>query len=191
MCAHGSPGFSRPETVFLLGVVLFVSSLAIPGRFLWVARQREAMARADIRSLVEASRSFYAEYGLWPTTLSGGLEDVRYGHDAPNREVINILRAVDAPGNLGHRTNRRKIAFLEVPEVASGLSGRDEEGNMIDPWGRPYQIVLDASLDNICISPTTVYGRREGEGILVWSCGPDGMSDTRDDLLSWNPDAVR
>lgn len=183
--AVGRQGLSRPETVLLLGLLVFVLSLVVPGWFMWVAHRRTAMARADLKAVTEAARTFYAEYGTWPTALSGGLEDVRYGRDTPNREVINALRAQDAPGNLAHRVNKRKISFLEVPDYRPGWSGLDADGNLVDPWGQPYQMLLDASLDGICISPTTVYGRREGEGIMLWSCGPDGLSDTRDDLLSW------
>jgi type II secretory pathway pseudopilin PulG len=180
-------GLSRPEAVLLLGLLVFVLSLVVPGWFLWVQRRQVAMARADLRALVDAAQTFYAEYGTWPTALSGGLEDVHYGRELPNREVINILRAWDAPGNLGQRVNKRKISFLEVPEYRPGWSGLAADGNLMDPWGQPYQLLLDASLDNVCLSPTTVYGRREGEGVMVWSCGPDGLSDTRDDILSWQP----
>ena len=178
-------GLSRPETVCLLGAVTFLLSLLVPGWFMFAQHRRLAMARGDLRAVVDAARTYYAEYGAWPTALSGGLEDVRYGAETPNLEVLNVLRAQDAPGNLGHRVNARKISFLDVPEYRPGWSGLDRDGNLIDPWGRPYQLLLDASLDNVCRSPTTVYGRREGEGIMMWSCGPDGESDTRDDLRSW------
>ena len=71
MGAYGRSGFSRPEMVFVLGAILFIASLAVPGRLIWREHQREAMTRADIRALLEAARSYYAEYGAWPTTLSG------------------------------------------------------------------------------------------------------------------------
>ena len=181
----GKAGLSSPEVLLLLGAALLVVSLAVPGWFISVRRRSIAMARADLRAVIQAAQTYFAEYGGWPTSLSGGLEDVRYGSDVPNCEVINVLRAQDAPGNLGHRVNTRKVSFLEVPEYRPGWSGLDRDGSLLDPWGRPYQVLLDASLDNVCRSPTTVYGRREGEGIMAWSCGPDGESDTRDDLRSW------
>lgn len=181
-------GVSRPEMMFLLGAALFVASLAVPGWFMWRQRQRVALARSDLRAVCDAARTYFAEYGTWPTDLSGGIEDVRYGKELSNRDVLNALRAQDGPGNLGHRTNKRRISFLEVPPYQPGLSGLDAEGELLDPWGRPYQLLIDASLDNVCRSSTTVYGRREGEGFMMWSCGPDGMSDTRDDLRSWEDD---
>lgn len=183
----GKAGLSSPEVLLLLGAVLLVVSLAVPGWFISVRRRSIAMARADLRAVIQAAQTYYAEYGHWPTSLSGGLEDVHYGRENANHEVVNVLRAQDGPGNLGHRTNKRRISFLEVPDFRPGWSGLDADGNLVDPWGHQYQILLDASLDNICRAASTVYGRREGEGIMVWSCGPDGISDNHDDLLSWQP----
>lgn len=179
-------GYSTPEFAFWGGLLLLIVSLVVPGYYIWQGRQRLAMAGADLKALLAASRAFHKEYDQWPTILSGGLDDVRYGRDLANAEVMNVLRAVSGAGNTAHRVNRRKIPFLEVPPVGRGLSGVDPEGNFVDPWGQQYQFLLDASLDNNCFSRDTIYGHRENEGALIWSCGPDGISDTSDDLLSWD-----
>ncbi len=98
---------------------------------------------------------------------------------------MNVLRAVAGPGNPGYSVNSKRIAFIEVREAEPGWSGLDQQGNFLDPWGQPYQIVLDTDLDNSCDISGSIYGRRIGEGMAVWSCGPDRESDTVDDVLSW------
>jgi hypothetical protein len=94
---------------------------------------------------------------------------------------MNLLRAAEDPAGL----NVHRMIFLEAPAFRPGRSGLDAEGRFLDPWGTPYQIVLDANLDNICDTPNSVYNNMIGEGIIAWSCGPDRVSDTSDDILSW------
>jgi len=173
------------EWAMIAGVVLVVIALVLPGVWAWHRVRRMAMARADIRALMEACENFYGEYGIWPTPHNGEYGDVRYGRHFPNALVLNILLARDAQGNLGHSVNTRRIAFLDVAPYQQGWSGMDSSGEFIDPWGTPYQIVLDTDLDNICQIEYSVYGRREDAGVVVWSCSRDRMSDTPDDLLSW------
>lgn len=178
-------GISRPEVVFSLSLILLAASCGWPGWVLWKRQQRLSYARSDLLVLVSASQRFYSDYGVWPTSHSGEKADVRYGGDIPNQETVNVLRAIDGPGNPGHATNPRKIVYLEVPPAGEGLSGADSDGNFLDPWGSPYQIIYDANLNNVCNIPNTIYNNMIGEGVVAWSCGPDRISDNADDILSW------
>ena len=177
-------GLARPEMVFLLALALMIFSLVIPGWFAWQRRARFSAARLDLTVLSEAARRFYSEYGIWPATSAGGT-DARFGQERPNSEVMNALLAIDGPGNQHQAVNPNSIVFLEAPHARSGISGLDSDGNFVDPWGTPYQIVLDIDLNNACDVPKTVYSNMVGEGFIAWSCGPDRISDTADDILSW------
>lgn len=176
---------SRPELAIAAGCVLVVCSAVLPGRAVIGRRQRRAMAVDDMRALLAAGRSFYDEYGVWPTAHSGEFGDYRYGRSLPNAEVVNVLRAQDGPGNPDHSVNPRRMVFLEVKPYRKNWSGLDGQGEFLDPWGQPYQLVLDTDLDNNCEMEYSIHGRRQGQGMAVWSCGPDRISDTADDLLSW------
>jgi len=177
-------GFSRTEFVFLFAIVLFAVSVAFPAREFVQRWQRLVMARGDLRSIVTAIQHFHARYNVWPgqTTQRG---DVHYGRTRSNSDVMNVLRAVSGPGNTDHAANTNRIVFLDVAPASPGLSGLNNRGEFLDPWGSQYHIVLDLDYDNVCISSDTIYNRIQGEGVIAWSNGPDGKSDTEDDLLSW------
>jgi hypothetical protein len=178
-------GHSRPEVVFLLACALIVVSLLIPGFFAWQRREKLVTARWDLAALLEAGHRYYDEYGVWPSAYAGDAADARYGTEMPNAELVNILRAVDGSGNGNHAANSHRIVFFQAPMRVPEQSGLDEAGNFVDPWGGQYQIVVDANLDNECDLPNSIYNNLIGEGMIAWSAGPDGKSDTADDLLSW------
>jgi hypothetical protein len=146
------------------------------------------MVESDIEALKEAGRRFFEEYGFWPSDKRGTYADQRFGLRPPNRQVLNILRAVDGPGNPDHVTNPHRIVFIEVEPSGPGLSGLDRHGDFVDPWGAPYELVLDTDLNNVCDIDDSRYQQVLAAGMAVWSCGPDGDSDNRDDIRSWEPE---
>lgn len=177
---------SKPECAILAGVALVAVSVLVPlGWSLHLAR-RAAIVRADMAALIEAGTRFYAEYGIWPATRQCDYGDCRFGGRFPNREVMNTLRSVAGEGNQDDGSNPHRIVFLDVPAAGRGRSGVNAEGDYVDPWGTPYQLVLDSDLNGVCDVIGTIYGVGIGGGIIAWSCGPDRVSETRDDILSWN-----
>ena len=180
-----SSGFTRPEIVFFLACFLLVLSIVWPSWVAIVQRRRLAMVRSDITLLAEAGHRFVREYGVWPTARTSDHGDARFGREIPNREVMHALEAVDADGNDRHAVNPQRIDFLNAPAYAPGGSGQTPSGEYLDPWGTPYQMVLDTDFNDICDVQNSVYGRLVGEGLVIWSCGPDRKSDTLDDILSW------
>jgi len=165
------------------GVAVIALSIIVPS--LWGVRlHRQVRAvRVDILALADALTRFQNEYGVWPTQRTCGYGDCRFGDGFPNRELMNALRAVDGPGNEGNSVNPQRIVFLSPPSHRGGISGLDANGEYLDPWGRPFQIVLDTDVDGISSSESTVHKPRSAGGALAWSCGPDRRSDTRDDIV--------
>lgn len=151
-------------------------------------QDREERVLADLERVIEACHRFYAEYNMWPSLYLNVEGDTRYGTiQHPNREVIQALTGLSGPGNPLHRLNPARILFLDLPayDPRRGGSGLDGDGEFLDPWGRPYQIVLDTDLDGRCSIDRTAWGTIEDTGVVIWSVGPDGVSGTADDLLSW------
>lgn len=171
--------------MFLAGALILVLSILIPGSLAIRHRQRLVMARGDIAALLASGARFSREYGGWPTRHSGSRADVRYGRQVSNAEVLNVLRSLDGAGNESFALNPQKMIFIEVEPYRPGWSGLDAGGAFLDPWGMPYEIVFDTDFDNVCAVPKSIYGRIPGQGMVVWSCGPDRISDTADDILSW------
>lgn len=178
--------WTKPEMAIVVGVLVIIFTILQTARTAIVRSQRLDMVRTDLTSIVDASRLFFDEYGTWPTAYMGEIGDFRYGREFGNNLVINPLRAREGPGNRKHLLNPNRIVFLNVAPYYLGLSGVNEEGEFLDPWGNPYHIVLDTDLNTSCNIPHSIYGRRENTGIAVWSSGPDGVSDTHDDLKSWD-----
>ena len=143
------------------------------------------MTRADLRAIVRATENFFNEYGYPPTALRNVPGGVRFGDVRPNAEVLNPLRAVDGPGNENHRVNPNRLVFLRVPAVEPGRSGVNEQGEFLDPWGQPYQIVLDTDLEYIVRFPRSIYRPLDETSVAAWSYGPDRKPDSPDDILSW------
>lgn len=179
-------GWARAETLFVAGLALVVLSILGPGWMHLRHRQRLAMARSDLRAMIEAGSRYYREYGTWPCRRAPEMGDARFGRSPPyNREVLNVLRSVSGSGNPEYELNEQRMVFLEVEGFRPGWSGLNAEGDFLDPWGQPYEVVLDSDFDNACEVANSIYGRLTGEGMAVWSSGPDRRSDTTDDLCSW------
>ena len=178
---------SRPEQSILAGFLLIAISILGPSVWAVRIRGREVAVRADLRALVDAGERFSEEYRTWPTVRNCGEADCRFGREIPNREVLNVLRAVEGPGNEGNEVNPNRLVFIELPPYRRGCAGLDAGGDFLDPWGTPYQVVVDSTLNGFCRVENSIYNESVGAGVIAWSCGPDRMSDTPDDLLSWKP----
>ena len=176
---------SRAEKLIGGGVLLIVLSIVIP---IWVtveSNRRHAMTRADLEMIVSASERFFVDYGYWPSPHMGTPGDMRYGREAGNELVMNILRSVNGPGNEGHRLNPNRIEYIRVGTHRRGRSGLNDLGQFVDAWGSPYQIVLDTDMNNVCTMAQTIYPNQVGVGVVAWSYGSDRRSDTARDILSW------
>jgi hypothetical protein len=182
----GRAGFSRYEFFFLCAILLAIVSLVLPAYEFMKRWQRLVMARGDLRSIVTSIQHYHAKYNIWPGQTARQAGDLHYGNRRSNSEVMNVLRDIDGAGNPAHAANTNHVVFLDIAPCADGLSGLNGHGEFLDPWGNQYHIVLDLDYDNVCAVSDTIYSRIQGQGVIAWSAGPDGKSDTEDDLRSWN-----
>ena len=176
---------SRAEWTLIAGVLLVVSALVFPLQWAHRINDRWRAAHRDMDALLDAGMRFNTMYRTWPTGRKCEDGDCRFGRVVPNREVIDVLRAIDGPGNEHHSVNTNRTVFLQVQPAGVGRSGVDANGDFVDPWGTQYQIVLDTDLSGYCDVTDSIYGRGIDAGMIVWSCGADRISDTADDILSW------
>jgi len=185
--ARAKAGSARGAWVFLAGLLTALGTLVATGLQVRQDRLLVGSARADLAALVEAAGRFHQDYEFWPSRFHGDPGDYRYGTlDWPNRHVIDVLTARDGPGNPGHSVNPDRTVYLELrPATGPGVSGRDEQWNFVDPWGRPYQMAVNTDGDVHTRIADSVYGTVIGQGIVAWSLGPDGRSGSGDDLRSW------
>jgi hypothetical protein len=181
-------GLSKAERLIGLGLLLVVASILGP---LWVSMESNRWLRQtqqDLVRFIAVSQQFFVEYGYWPSPHMGTPGDMRYGRETDNDLVLNILRAVDGPGNEGHRLNPNRIVYLNPPGRRRGRAGIDADGSWVDVWGSPYQIVFDTDMNQVCVIAHSIYPNQSDTGVVVWSYGPDRRPDTSRDILSWMMD---
>ena len=177
---------ARAEWAIVIGLLFVVIGTSLPAWWSLKRYRAHSMVQSDMAVVIAATRDFHSEYGIWPSEHSGEYGDYRYGRGVANAQMFNVLRAIDGEGNRDHQVNPRRIEFIRISESDEGLSGIDAVGNFVDPWGQQYQIVLDTDMDDVCDIEYSIHERPIGEGILMWSCGFDSISDTSDDILSWH-----
>lgn len=190
---HGSSGLARAELIFLFAFLLVAVSLATPVWIEWRDHQFSRQAYRELRVMLSAADQYHREYRLWPAPDSAGRYDVRFGLSRENGGVIRALAGIEGAGNEGHRANLQRMNFFALtgtPDFAAELT-LDPRGNALDPWGNPYQMVFDVNYDNICSIPESSYADVVGEGVVMWSMGPDRRPDTGDDLRSWLIESAR
>jgi len=175
----------RAELMMGAGILCMVLAIVIPGWWRYNTQRRMALTRSDLNAMVTAGERFFLEYGQWPSPHMGQPDDQSYGRDTPNYHVMNILLAVDGPGNEGHRLNPNRIVFIRLPPYRRGVSGISEDGEFLDCWGQSYQIAIDTDLNNTVTMSQSIYRNQVGKGMVIWSYGPDRRSDTNQDILSW------
>jgi len=180
-------GFTLIEMLTVIGIIGILASMLFPVVTRVMKTVKETQAKTEMKGIEMALKSYFNEYGRYPTNLSTG-GDVSYGAISgatfTNGVLLNVLRSTNGPGNEAFASNPRKLSFLEVN--AKSLQGTC----YIDPWGQQYEIVVDADYDNICTLPAgSPVSSVAGRNVVIWSKGADKQTGTsvttKDDLKSW------
>lgn len=185
-----SAAFTLVELLTVIAIIAVLMGLLFPTVGAVKESARKAQAKNDVTQLVTAVKAYYTEYGKYPVPSGHSGGDFTYdglnGND--NKNLMNILRAIDGIGNSGHASNPRRIVFFEGTEAKEpGRYGFQTDGNFLDPWGNAYSIGMDADYDNTFSNPFT--GGKFGPstlrtGVVAWSGGKD-TSTNDDNVVSW------
>lgn len=149
--------FTLVELLVVIAIIALLAAILLPAINAALKKADKVRAQTEISSIVTAIKAYYAQYGKMPAFDTNGYPDHTFmgkpvaAGQHPQYHVIGTLRGLDAYVQY----NRKKIAFLEVPETSmSGTSGRNgqaytsNEGYFLDPWGEPYVIIMDTDFDN-------------------------------------------
>lgn len=197
--------FTLIELLVVITVIAILIALLFPA-FRGVQDQaKRTQAKNDLTQIVTAVNAFYTEYGKYPLVTA----DTTYGPGGTSNDALfNELRST------GATQNPRQIVFISPPDVKdannprSGIAAKDttvngvttKTGELVDPWGTPYQIVIDGNYDNQITNPYPDIDGSAGatqlrQGIICWSNGKDQTKGTKspsslnfkdsDDVISW------
>ncbi len=153
MRAHGKPLRQGFTLIELLTVIAIIGLLA-GVLFTMLGAMRNQSRRAQAASQVTQIATAWNAYLEDHQTFPTGLSEM-------NAAAIDILR-----GNNAHAR-----VYLDF---------RGTTTEYLDPWGNPYRFILDENRNNRVADP------RGGEAwvpVLVWSWGPNGMSEGSPDEI--------
>ena len=193
--AVSAAGFTLIELMVVLVIVGILAGITIPAFNKIVSIGKVKVAHSDALQLKNAIASYATEYGRVPLRNP----DPDDG-DQPlfsGRALMDVLLASDPerkPGGL----NPRGVVFCSYNNARpmgdgkfrSGLvMANDGGGELFDPYGNLFRIVMDTDHDNRIPAPAFDLGSRYiNQKVIVWSAGKDGDDETaRDNIMTWRP----
>lgn len=149
---------TRPKVILLcavLGTTCFFIGFA-SGLFLTDTSVLELPdPMPDISQLEFSLRAYQTHYRHFPTTNTT-TRDARLD-TSRNSGLVPALAGAKCA------LNPDGVVFMVSDRIPRGAA------ELLDPWGNPYQIVVDADGNGAC--DTAEFGRIPGHTIVVWSTG--------------------
>jgi prepilin-type N-terminal cleavage/methylation domain-containing protein len=187
-----NPAFTLIELLVVIAIIAILIGLLFPAFKAVQNQARQTQAKNDLTQIVNAVNAFYTDYGKYPLVTA----DTTYGvGGTANNALFTVLRATEAtPTN-----NPRQVVFISPPSVKnpsnpkSGIALQATTingilvaiGDLVDPWGTPYNVRIDGNYDNAVANP---YGAQSvggagpdpvPVGVIAWSRGSDQALGTR------------
>jgi prepilin-type N-terminal cleavage/methylation domain-containing protein len=220
--------FTLIELLTVIAIIAILMGLLFPALAAAKEQARRTAAGNAVRNIVNACKSYQTDYGKFPpvaTALVGSVDTGGYyaygdtttgGCKLGNENLFDILRAISRNVNVGNTMNKRQQKYFEMGKAKDPKSPRDgfidgndfttgNQGQLMDPWGSQYCIVLDAA-DTGTIDMSLFFTDLGGaQNVLrvsaaVFSMGKDAKrggkgyqnqyrkansSEAPDDIVSW------
>ncbi len=220
--------FTLIELLTVIAIITILMGLLFPAIAAAKEQARRTAAGNTVRNIVNACKGYQTDYGKFPpvpTALVGDVNTGGYyaygdtttgGCKLGNDNLFDILRSISRGVNVGYAMNKRQQKYFEMGKAKDPKSPRDgfidgnefttgTQGQLMDPWGTQYSIVLDAA-DTGTIDMSQFFTDLSGaQNVLrvsaaVFSMGKDGKrggkgyqnqyrksnsGEAPDDIVSW------
>ena len=120
--------FTLIELLVVIAIIAILAGLIFPALGTVRNNARKSKASSECLSLKAAITLYESEFSCWPTksASSDGLVD--------GGDYVTMCKILTGD-------NTKKMVFYEV-----GV-GYDESKGFLDPWGKPYNVILDNDFD--------------------------------------------
>lgn len=194
--------FTLVELLTVIAIIAILMGLLFPAIGTIKEAARKTQAKNDVTNIVAAVKQYYTEYGKYPpveATPTNATKDTVVGDTessplADNNALFNTLRSIPEELNKDYKYNPRRIVFFEgkaaadVTNPRAGFAdkqGATKKGCFFDPWGKQYNVVIDANYDNV-IGLDEQYTDFSGTNAPRVGCGAFSMG--KDNKLGTNGD---
>jgi hypothetical protein len=174
--------------VLLLAITVWLVASGTPIYFKAFSAAKREAAIVFALQIEQSVNSYYTDNAVLPHPPRTGptIGDTLFITDTPaGLAPINALA--------GHHSiiSPRGVRYLNPKEARGKRDGATYDPShswitgLHDPWGNPYQVVLDTDHDGIIVVPLKTPVLLKGRRAAVYSAGPDGILETNDDIKSW------
>ncbi len=195
--SHTPRGFTLVELLVVIAIIAVLAGLVSPMAISMFQKAKKTTCLATATAIEMAVNNFYTEYASMPSTEPTGTTTAAplKTNATEGLDLLRVLLGIE-PSTASPMYNPRRIKFLSVKEGkadSNGLiyksDGTDITG-MFDPWGGPYNIILDWDY-NDKVDAQTTKGTKvtlNGRRVAVFSDGADWASTgakATDDIKTW------
>jgi len=171
------------ELLIVIAMIAILIGIAYPSFISILEKARKTQAANEEQQIVTAVNGYYTDYGKYPLVTADATIS---GSTSPsNADLFYTLRGValgaNAPVNGIPAANPRATVYIQPPISKTGTKGgvNSTTGIWYDPFGSPYNVMIDGSYDNNLTNPYTSDPSPPGGatlylGVIVWSFGKNG-----------------
>jgi len=186
-------GFTLLELLVVIAIIGILAGLMFPATTGALRKAERTHAEHTANNLKNAISAYNTEYRKYPVDPSNTNESIPMRTD---NQLMDVLLGSDSQKEKGG-LNPRGIAFFTDRAAKPLGSGKyrkgvtlqaDGGGELWDPWGEYYSVVMDLDYNNRVERPSWDAGDSPflPESILVWSAGKDlDESSVKDNIKTW------
>jgi prepilin-type N-terminal cleavage/methylation domain-containing protein len=190
-------GYTLIELLVVIVIISVLTSLIASQVIKVLDDGNRLKTRAIVVDLKTGISSYRTEYGRFP--LENLQEEQEWLTDGSSTLIDTVLGLPVEGGAVN--LNAKGIRFAEFPTAKNdrhGLISQPRPSRLVDMWGNPFRVLLDADGNNQVKNPDAQNsdpniaqpaGKPAPEflalDIAIYSCGKDGLPRTADDIVSW------